>query len=351
MENNNPKISVIVPVYNVKQYLPRCIDSILTQTFTDFELLLIDDGSKDDSGKICDKYAQKDKRIRVFHKENGGVSSARNKGIEYALGKYISFIDSDDKINPTYLQDFKVQEQHCDFYISGALYDTYDRVYSYKKYKEKFCENKYEIMDEFFDQDLLSNGYPWGKLYKTQIIKKNGLKFNEQLTINEDHLFVFNYFSLINTLYITNTAGYHYTVFDNSGRKLSGRINSFIELKRASEQFELIINKLTRIWNIPPKRHENLYNSFVASKRLLAFRSLILLKEKKYFEEEVNYWKQSAYTGDNKKEKIILFILRSKYLICKFCLCNILYRLIQQHSKHSCQKQVYLDLNSRSIKL
>ena len=94
-------ISVIIPVYNAEKHLRRCIDSILAQTFTDIELLLVDDGSKDKSGIICDKYAAKDSRIRVFHKENGGVSSARNMGIDEAKGDWLSFIDSDDWIEPT----------------------------------------------------------------------------------------------------------------------------------------------------------------------------------------------------------------------------------------------------------
>ena len=93
-----PKISVIVPVYNAEKYLHRCVDSILTQTFTDFELLLINDGSKDKSGAICDEYAAKDSRVRVFHKENGGVSSARNLGLDNAKGEWITFVDSDDWI-------------------------------------------------------------------------------------------------------------------------------------------------------------------------------------------------------------------------------------------------------------
>ena len=95
---NNPKVSVIVPVYNIEKLLQRCIDSILAQTFTDFELLIIDDGSKDKSGEICDEYAEKDARIRVFHKQNGGVSSTRNLGRDEAKGKYIAFVDSDDFI-------------------------------------------------------------------------------------------------------------------------------------------------------------------------------------------------------------------------------------------------------------
>jgi glycosyltransferase involved in cell wall biosynthesis len=91
---NTPVVSVIVPVYKVEQYLHKCLDSIFNQTFTGFELLLINDGSPDTSGQICDEYAQKDSRVRVFHKENGGVSSVRNLGLDNAKGKWVTFIDS-----------------------------------------------------------------------------------------------------------------------------------------------------------------------------------------------------------------------------------------------------------------
>ncbi|MBQ9861711.1 MAG: glycosyltransferase [Clostridia bacterium] len=95
-----PTISVIVPVYNVERYLPRCIDSILSQTFTDFQLILIDDGSPDACGRICDEYAARDPRIGVIHQENAGVGSARNAGLDAAVGKYIYFIDPDDSLEP-----------------------------------------------------------------------------------------------------------------------------------------------------------------------------------------------------------------------------------------------------------
>ena len=97
---NNPKVSVIVPVYNVEKLLQRCIDSILAQTFTDFELLLIDDGSKDKSGEICDEYAANDDRIIVIHKDNGGVAEARNAGLRAARGELIGFVDADDWLAP-----------------------------------------------------------------------------------------------------------------------------------------------------------------------------------------------------------------------------------------------------------
>src|SRR5690348_8514297 len=95
----NPKISIIVPIYDVQKYLFKCIDSILAQTFTDYELILVNDGSPDSCGEICNEFAKKDKRIKVIHKKNGGLSSARNAGLEIAKGEYIGFIDSDDFIH------------------------------------------------------------------------------------------------------------------------------------------------------------------------------------------------------------------------------------------------------------
>lgn len=116
----NPKISVIVPVYNVEKYLHRCIDSILAQTFTDFELLLIDDGSTDGSGAICDEYATKDNRVRVFHKENGGVSSARNLGLDNMRGGYLTFVDSDDWVDSTYLGEL-IEYSDADLVVSDFI--------------------------------------------------------------------------------------------------------------------------------------------------------------------------------------------------------------------------------------
>ena len=116
---NNPKISLIVPVYNVEKYLNRCVDSILSQDFTDFEILLIDDGSMDKSGKICDEYAKIDTRVRVFHKVNGGVSSARNLGLDYAKGQWIGFCDSDDYVKKDFLKTFFTLGDDCEMLSQG----------------------------------------------------------------------------------------------------------------------------------------------------------------------------------------------------------------------------------------
>ena len=121
-----PKVSVIVPIYKAEKYINRCIDSILAQTFTDWELLLIDDGSPDRSGEICDEYAENDPRIRVFHKANGGVSSARQMGQEEAVGEYTIHVDPDDWVEPTMLEELyaKAEADDADMVICDFFLDT-----------------------------------------------------------------------------------------------------------------------------------------------------------------------------------------------------------------------------------
>ena len=121
-----PKVSIIVPIYNVEKYIHKCIDSILSQTFTDFELILVDDGSPDKCGEICEQYALKDNRIKVVHKENGGLSDARNAGIDVASGKYIYFIDSDDWISPNSIISLLnfAEDNQCEI-VQGGFYYAY----------------------------------------------------------------------------------------------------------------------------------------------------------------------------------------------------------------------------------
>lgn len=219
-------ISIIIPIYNVEDYLNKCIDSIIYQTYSDWELILVDDGSFDSSPAICDSYATCDSRIKVIHKINEGVSKARNIGIEIAQGEYIVFCDADDYVDPNYLKQFLKNNKNADLVITGYYFDTNNIVYSYKIYQEAYCKNLEEIKKHFFLQNLKSNGYPWGKFYKHEIIKSNHLRFNEHLQINEDHLFVFQYLLCCKTIYITPSKDYHYTVF---------RGNNIDSLKKATK--------------------------------------------------------------------------------------------------------------------
>ena len=182
-------ISIIVPVYNVEKYLDKCIQSILSQSYRDFELLLIDDGSTDTSGSICDKYASMDTRVRVFHKENGGVSSARNLGIKEAIGDWITFIDSDDWIYADLLKSYINHfSYHADLYIQGFIDSNGNQFVE----KEAFWNGDDLIVKiDNIEHQLI--GFVWNKLFRASIIKNNQLFFDEKITMIEDLLFVYNY--------------------------------------------------------------------------------------------------------------------------------------------------------------
>ena len=160
-----PKLSIIVPVYKVEQYIHKCVDSILNQTFTDFELILVDDGSPDNCGKICDEYAQKDKRVRVIHKENGGLSDARNAGLEEAVGEYVSFIDSDDWVDLDLYSD--VLAYACTNQLDVVCFDVYEVKGEKIKVQNRYDENKvfsgedalYKILTDEIDNSACSKVY------------------------------------------------------------------------------------------------------------------------------------------------------------------------------------------------
>lgn len=342
-------ISIIVPIYDASNYLTRCIESIIRQTYPDWELILVDDGSKDQSGKICDEYALKEKRIRVIHKENGGVSSARNAGLKLAKGELICFIDSDDWIDSSYLNDFETETVNADFYFSGALYDTYGQVYSYSKYNKQYCKDIEQISGCFFAQNLFSNGYPWGKLFKAQIISNYNLRFNENLSINEDHIFVFQYFQMIQSLYVTDTAGYHYTVFDHSGRKLSGKINNYQALKCAENAFSEIISNLSQAWHLSIEKSRLLSRIFVNGKKNSIVKSLVYYRQYEKLDLERDYWMSERYKQSNLKFNVLKWIIsniRINYVA--FFLLRIFFAI---SAKENSEKRVYKDLNKRSIKL
>lgn len=190
---NKPNISVIVPVYNAEKNLHRCIDSILAQMFTDFELLLIDDGSKDSSGKICDEYAEKDSRVRVFHKENGGVSSARNMGLDNAKGEWVTFVDADDRIVDGF-SFAAMSDAKEDFIVFAYREIAGGMEYDGKNILEGVWSSETE-MKEFLSRNIEMSimKVPWAKFYKRSLI--GNLRFDARIRVCEDILFVLNYLS------------------------------------------------------------------------------------------------------------------------------------------------------------
>lgn len=201
-----PKISVIIPVYNAEKYLKECIDSVLNQTFDDFEVLIINDGSTDESGKICDEYAQKDARVKVFHKENGGVSSARNLGLDNAKGEWITFVDSDDYISEDYFQPIlKYCEQ--DYIIVNSHEILGDKKTVYRSFDSQTL-----VLDDFLNQYNLYNDFatPWAKFFKKEIILNNKIRFNEKLSRSEDVIFNLEYIIHCKSIGISSKTSYNY---------------------------------------------------------------------------------------------------------------------------------------------
>ena len=247
MNEINPLISVIVPVYNAEKRLVKCIDSILTQSYIHFELLLINDGSKDSSGTICDAYAQKDNRVKVFHKENGGASSARNIGIERATGEYIVFVDSDDYVEKDYLSAFFVDPLNEDkfTFVVQSLKNLYDDGIEIKQ--SVFKEGLYseDNFSELFSiNEINKKGYSVCKLYNTEIIKDNNLKFNPEVHYCEDLIFMLSYMLFINKVFLTT--GTHYNYISTEG-SLSKNYNSYeselLAFKLLKQSFNQLVNK------------------------------------------------------------------------------------------------------------
>jgi len=184
-----PKFSVIIPVYNAEKWLRQCIDSVLAQTFTDFELLLIDDGSTDASGAICDEYARKCLNISVLHKQNGGVSSARNLGLDNAKGEFIAFIDADDYVDPDYLETLLPRSGEDLVCCSYAGYRGGQRAYEVLVEERELMSAK-ELLSHTCAASLSSLCC---KALRLSIIQANGLRLNESLSISEDLEFMLRY--------------------------------------------------------------------------------------------------------------------------------------------------------------
>ena len=207
MEN---KVSIIIPIYNSNKYLKECLDSIINQTYSNLEIILIDDGSKDNSFDICEEYAKKDKRIILKKKNNEGVSATRNLGIEICTGKYILFIDSDDYCNENMIEKILYNSQKNDLIICG-----YNKIYKNKKV-HYIVKNKEKNIEDMVINDESVGGYLWNKLFKTSIIKENNIRFDKDIHFCEDLLFVLSYIKNINSVSYIDEELYNYRMRRNS---------------------------------------------------------------------------------------------------------------------------------------
>lgn len=227
-----PHISVIIPVYNAEATLNKCVDSVLGQQFADFELILVDDGSKDGSLLICEEYARKDSRVTIIHKENGGVSSARNRGLEIAKGNWVTFVDSDDYINDTYL----VLPEDKDI-----IFASYRNVVCGKENEglSSACFTGCHLSDvvaKYGSDSMLRT--PWAKFYRRDLI--GNIRFPEDMKVGEDTCFVWQYLSRCQTYAVLPQSTYYVrlsamTSEQKYGMRVDYAVQSLTRLKTAFE--------------------------------------------------------------------------------------------------------------------
>lgn len=236
-------ISVIVPIYNVEKYLEKCVKSIQEQTYKNIEIILVDDGSPDNCGELCEKYARKDPRIKVIHKENGGLSDARNKGIDNATGKYIVFVDSDDYIEINYIEllykairENKAEISQCGIYKVDCNYNIIEKI----SYNETSSKSGKQMISETYKnkEHLLENIVVWNKMYKKELFDKIKFPFGK---IHEDEFTTYKIFYQGEKIAVIPECLYNYRQTNSSitGKKYNlKRLNLLEALEERMEFFK-----------------------------------------------------------------------------------------------------------------
>jgi len=348
----SPKLSIIVPVYNSGRFIVRCVSSILSQTFKDFELILVDDGSTDNCVELCEEFILKDVRVKVLHQDNSGPAQARNLGIQNCTGEYIGFVDADDYIDSEmYLQMYQQACKNdsdiviCDYIIHrGNHYETIS-VFPHDSKNMDKDEIRKNILPYFcgYENNELNNfkkycpfadysSYVWLGIYKTEILNKNNITFpSEKIYYNEDNLFNLQFISHTCKLSYLSKPFYHYVVHDSSFTK--GFNNSFYLLKLNKyeylEQFftnhQLMVDYKIRLTNkicveIPGIINYYVYSSTAGAKRKVSVIEAFLTNTKiscalKKFENKAlpfNHIRFFIFLAQ-KKCFYILYLLSSLY--------------------------------------
>ncbi|MEN6414603.1 MAG: glycosyltransferase family 2 protein [Veillonellales bacterium] len=292
--HRRPTVSVIMPVYNVEKYISKAIESVLGQTYRDFELIIVDDGSPDRSGEIAEEYAKKEDAIRVLHKENGGLSDARNAGIVAAKGKYTVFMDSDDYLEDNLLEQavYAAEEQQADVVMFGYFIDRInaaeqlaDRETIYYPY------GIYEYADlkniQINANLLQMVGYAWNKMYLSQLLKQNNFMFTKGLSVVEDIVFNSAVFSKLKKLIIIDSPLYHYIHRERKTLVNMFHKDVFILHKKGITSRK----KLFEAWGI----NQNTINEFISFGHISGIRyccaNMFYYKNELKLKEKYNYIK------------------------------------------------------------
>ncbi len=313
-------ISIIIPVYNVAPFLKRCLDSVVYQTYQNIEILLIDDGSTDDSSKICDEYASKYETIKVIHKTNAGVSSARNLGIEISKGEYITFIDSDDTVQSDYVEVMYKNAIQYNTPISCCMLDVVeiDGTKRLLKQGRIGTYTKIEILNEYFDNQFIKDQMygPYNKLIKKSSLRDIRFK---PYKMGEDILFVFELLQECDKVYIDKYIGYHYLHREGSAMTSTFSTKRLDYIHAGEEMYKICCEKASFIC---PKVERWLFNHI-----LVTLRQIYLNNMTNLFEDF--YRTKKKYLFDNRRLFKSLSNMRKLDYIALFT-CPYYFKLIQK---------------------
>lgn len=256
-------ISIIIPVYKAEKTLSKCLNSVVEQTYTNFELILVDDGSPDTSGAICDQWAMQDERIRVIHQENKGVSAARNRGLDEARGEYIVFVDSDDRVGKDYLLNLYSAlclDQGIGLIVMGAsVYNEDEQLQNELVLPNVFLAKK-DFGRAFGDYSLQRFGYPWAKLYLLDAIRKNNLRFDVRICCLEDLYFMYQYLLICDYLVLGDKSDYIYVKHLNS---LSTVIHPYTSVYAGFRLYCSLLQQMMQCWLFDLENMDGIYSSLM----------------------------------------------------------------------------------------
>ena len=314
-------LSVIVPVYNAETYLKACLDSILRQTFGDFELLLINDGSLDGSAEICEQYAAADPRVRVWHQENKGVSCARNLGLSKASGTFLTFCDADDWISEDHFRQL-MEDPQFDLVLS-SYYEFIDDTAIEKILPDLNLLNK-AALGEFLHSHLVPFSVcfssPWGKRFSRQLVEENRLRFDFRISSGEDTLWVFEYYLKIHSVKVLSSPGYFYRQ-QHSDQQLSAaglnRMTIAYTLKNLFDRLDQLEVAIQQ--DLSACRYNLLLTYFLKLKAYLRSGSLLEVRSKLLQlsgdADFIKLWRDSKYLIKGERRKLFDRLMLSRQFL------------------------------------
>lgn len=250
-------VSVIIPAYNVEKTIQHCLQSLIAQDYQNLEIIVIDDGSIDNTFSLCKKLEDIDNRIKIIHQKNQGVSTARNNGLQYCKGEWISFVDADDYVDPNFISSLVEKTLNTDFVISNIYIHSQKQNSEAKVFNQKITNHSQDKIAKLYPiLNLYYLGGPWGKLFKKELLTKNNITFDPTIHFGEDSLFVYKYLATIDNVGIALHTHYHYNAGNNGS--LSSNAESDSILRKYLKDYEMA-QLCCKKWNIEAKNLELYY--------------------------------------------------------------------------------------------